>query len=147
MSIKEFALSRLQLFFFLVTMILAAEYFIGEAAAPEQVLHNKDLLAPLAAAGLCIIPTFVTYFKTEPTVKQYISRLVIQLALIEIIMLTAVNPDTAMRSGRVEFYIMVGVSIFVIYVLAVAIMYFRNYRQAKALNSELERFRQKQGEN
>ncbi|MBQ3970185.1 MAG: hypothetical protein II685_06865 [Clostridia bacterium] len=146
MTLKEFVLSRFQLFFFLVTMILLTEYFIGVVSAPDQVLHNKDLLGPVAAAGLCIIPTCVTYFKNEPTFKQYIFRLIIQMLLIEGIMLTAVNPNTVSDENKTSFYITVGVSTFVIYVLALLIMYYKNYLQSKALTSELKRFQKKECE-
>ncbi|MBQ1546608.1 MAG: hypothetical protein IIZ59_03655 [Clostridia bacterium] len=144
MTIKEFVLSRFQLFFFLTTMILAAEYIIGVVAAPDQVLHNKDLLAPIAAAGLCIVPTCVTYFKNEPTLKQYLVRLMIQLVLIEIVMLTAVNPEGFMEGDEVKFYVVISVTVLVIYIFAVMVMYYMNYLQAKSLTSELVKFRQRE---
>ena len=140
MTIKEFIYSRIQLFFMLTTLILAAEYIMGAAASPEQTLHNKDLLAPIAAAGLCIIPTCVTYFKTEPTLKQYLFRLVIQLILIEGVMLTAVKPDAIDGVSPAQLYPMIAVSTFFIYIIAVFAMYFRNYMQSKALTEELKEF-------
>lgn len=140
MTIKEFIISRFQLFFLLVTLILAAEYVIGCVAAPDQILHNRDLLGPLAAAGLCIIPTCVTYFKNEPTLKQYAARLVLQLILIEAVMFFAANPDFGNGVSRTQGHIMIGAATFIIYVLAVLIMYFRNYMQSKALTNELIRF-------
>lgn len=140
MTIKEFIISRFQLFFFLVTLILIAEYVIGVFAAPDQVLHNKDLLGPVAAAGLCIIPTCVTYYKKEPTLKQYFVRLIIQLVLIETVMFIAANPDMGNGMSEAQVRIMIGAATFIIYVLAVLIMYCRNYRQSKALTSELKKF-------
>ena len=145
MTIKEFIISRFQLFCFLVTLILTAEYIIGAVAAPDQLLHNKDLLGPIAAAGLCIIPTCVTYFKKEPTLRQYVVRLVIQLILIEIIMLIAVNPDIGNTMSRVQIRLMIGAVTFVIYILAVMIMYFRNYMQSKDLTTDLLRFQKSEG--
>ncbi len=146
MTIKEFVISRFQLFCFLVTMILTTEYFIGVFAMPDQVLHNRDLLGPIAAAGLCIIPTCVTYFKKEPTINQYIARLIIQLILIECIMLTAITPQQDLEIGKTGLYIAIGVSTFIIYVFAVLIMYYRNYLQSKSLTNKLKRFQEAVGE-
>ena len=146
MTIKEFILSRFQLFFFLVTLILFAEYVIGALSNPEQVLHNRDLLAPIAAAGLCIVPTCVTYFKKEPTVKQYITRLILQLVLIEGVMLTAANPHAVEGLSEGRLYASVAASTFVIYVLAVLIMYLKNYMQSKALTKELLLFQERESE-
>ena len=144
MNIKDFIISRFQLFCFLVTMILFAEYIISIVTVPDQTLHNEDLMGPIAAAGLCIIPTFVTYFKKEPTINQYISRLILQLILIEVIMLAAVKPDSVAGVNKTELYISIFVSTLIIYCVAVLIMYYRNYIQSKALTKDLRSFQEKE---
>ena len=82
MTFKEFIISRVQIFFCLVPLILMASVLLGSVYAPEQVFHYADLLAPIITAGFCVLPTCVTYFRKEPDVKQYLLRLAIQLALI-----------------------------------------------------------------
>ena len=138
MTVKEFIISRVQLFFYLVTLILAAEAVVGAILAPDQRLGYIDLLDPIITAGLCIIPTLVTYFKNEPTVKQYIIRLVIQLVLIEAVMLTVARPKAQPNVSELSSTIMLGLITFVIYVSAVAVMGWRNYIQSKKLTAELK---------
>ncbi len=138
MTIKEFILMRVQLFFFLVTMILAASFFVGITVAPEQELYYQDLISPIIMAGLCILPTCVTYFKKEPTIKQYVFRLVLQLGLIEGILLTVLTPPS--DTDKLVFYITIGVIIFVIYVIAVCIFWFQKYRQSQKLTQQLKNF-------
>ncbi len=65
MTLREFILKRVQLFSFLVTMILLAQIILGNAIAPEQVLHYSDFIETFVMAGLCILPTIVTYSKKE----------------------------------------------------------------------------------
>lgn len=144
MTVKEFVISRLQLFCFLVTLILTAEFCIGAAAPTDQVLHNNDLLGPLAAAALCIIPTCVTYFKTEPTPKRYLIRLVIQFLLIEGIMLTVIDPNAVEGMSTARLRAVVAAVTLVIYVLAVSVMCYRNFLQSKALTKALLSFQEKE---
>ena len=138
MTVKEFIISRIQLFFYLVTMILAAEAIVGAVLAPDQKLGYIDLFDPILTAGLCVIPTLVTYYKKEPTVKQYIARLVIQLVLIEAVMLTVARPNAETDVSEITSCITLGVITFVIYVSAVAVMGWKNYMQSKDLTAKLK---------
>lgn len=146
MSVKEFIFSRFQLFCYLVTLILIAEYLIGALSSPYQTLTNSALLGPVAAAGLCIIPTCITYFREKPTTKQYIFRLVLQLILIEGVMFKAVNPDAIDGVSAERMHVMVAVSTLVIYILVVLIMYYKNYLQSKVLTKELKSFQERECE-
>ena len=53
MTFKKFIISRVQIFFCLVPLILMASVIIGNIYAPEQVFHYADLLAPIITAGFC----------------------------------------------------------------------------------------------
>ena len=42
MTFKEFIIPKIQMFFFLVTMILMAQVILGNAIEPDRVLYYKD---------------------------------------------------------------------------------------------------------
>ena len=70
MTFKEFIISRVQIFFCLVPLILIASVLFGSVYAPEQVLHYDDLLALIRTAAWCVLPTCVTYFRKEMSVSS-----------------------------------------------------------------------------
>ena len=74
MTIKEFIISRVQIFFFLVTLILTATVVLGAIYQPDKELRYYHLLSPVILAACCVLPTCVTYFKKEPTPAQFIIR-------------------------------------------------------------------------
>ena len=90
MTIKEFIISRVQIFFFLVTLILTATVVLGAIYQPDKELRYYHLLSPVILAACCVLPTCVTYFKKEPTPAQFIIRQIIELALIEAVVMFAV---------------------------------------------------------
>ena len=137
MTPKEFILSRLQLFFFLTTLILLVSAIIGTIFVPEQELHYYQLFFPFVMAGLCVLPTCVMYFRKEPTRKQYIFRCVIAWLLIEGIMLAIITPPEN-SSNDLAFYGLIGGVVLVIYVLAILMMWLQKYRQAKMLMVQLK---------
>ena len=142
MTIKEFIISRLQLFFFLVTLILIASAVIGGVIAPEQELHYYHLFSPVIIAGLCVLPTFVTYFGKEPCLRQYVLRQVIELVLVEGVVMFLISPPSSFEGNAAGFYLMLGAVIFVIYVLAELMMWYGKYRQSNKLTSQLKKLQE-----
>ncbi len=142
MTIKEFILSRFQLFFFLVTLILVASCIVGTLVAPEEELHYYHFLGPIITAALCVLPTCVTYFRKEPTVRQYILRLVIQLVLIEGVVMTIITPPA--DSDKISFYFLLGSVTLVIYILASLMMWSRKYQQSKKFTQQLKQLQSHQ---
>ena len=141
MTIKDFIRSRLQLYFFLVTLILTADFIIGSMFDPNRQLSNIDLTGPLILAGLCIRPTFVTYFKDEPNSRQLIIRRVIQFALIEAIVQLAAAPGVSIEN-KVQFRITTALLVLVIYLLAFAVISFRSFMESKQLTKLLKEYQE-----
>lgn len=144
MTFKEFIISRVQIFFCLVPLILIASVILGNVYAPEQVLHYADLLAPIITAGLCVLPTCVTYFRKEPDVKQYLLRRTLQLILIvtEVMLLIAPPADVS----PIRFYWALGVTVCVIYALVMLMFWLQKVRQSRKLTQQLIEFQKGQTE-
>lgn len=136
MTVKEFIISRVQLFFFLVTLILIASVIMGAIYQPDKELRYYHLLSPVIIAACCVLPTCVTYFKKEPTVKQYIVRQIIELTLIELVVMFLITPPEG--TEKLLFYIVLGVVIAVIYVLAMVMMWLQKIQQSKKLTNQLK---------
>lgn len=135
MTVKEFILSRIQLYFLLVTLIFAVSMIVGLIFTPEKELYYYQLVGPFILSALCILPTLVTYFRKEPTVKQYIIRHLIQLILIEAVVLTQTTPPE--NGNRTVFYIVIGAAVVAVYLLASLMMWLQKLRQSKALTEQL----------
>lgn len=137
MTFKEFLIIHLQLFCVLVTLIFAASLVVGLIAAPDQSLSYHQLIWPFFIAALCVVPTFITYFKNEPTLKQYIIRHIIQFVLIEAIVLLMITPPE--NANKLLFYVIIGTIVSIIYVLAKLTFWLQKYMQSKKLTEQLRR--------
>lgn len=138
MTFKEFIISRLQMFFFLVTMILLAQVVLGNVIEPDRVLYYKDFTGTFLMAGLCMLPTVVTYSKKELTFKQMFVRHTIQLVLIEGIMLTLAITGFETSPQKLLSVVLIAVITAVIYALAIFIMWYRQYLESKKLTELLK---------
>ncbi len=138
MTFKEFIMSRIQIFFFLVTMILLAQVLLGNAIEPDRVLYYKDFLGTFVMAGLCVLPTFVTYSKKELTFKQMIVRHIVQLVLIEGIMITLAIMGVESSSQKLLSVVLIAIVTAVIYALAIFIMWYRQRVESKKLTELLK---------
>ncbi len=141
MTVKEFLLKRLQLFFFLSTMILIAQAVIGTIAEPGETLHGRyiDLLSSVWIAALCILPTVVTYSRKKLTVKQMLLRHAIQLVLIEGVMFVI-----ACTNGLRDFKVLILIvaAVFVIYALSLLMIWLGQLRESKKITEQLHRLQQ-----
>ena len=145
MTVKEFLLNRLKLFFFLSVMILIAQSVIGTIAAPGQSLHIRyiDLLNPLEVAALCIVPTVVTYSRKKLSVKQVLIRRAIQLVLIEGVMMLIAFKSEAIDSGRPAVLLLIAGAVLVIYVLALTIAWLGQVAESKKMTAQLLQLQQR----
>ena len=139
MTVKEFIISRIQLFFFFLTLILAASAVIGLVISPETELHYYQLFGPMIIAALCVLPTCVTYFRKEPTIAQFILRRAIELVLIECVVLFMISPENSSIPAPL-FYIMLAAVVLIIYVIALLLMWLQKYQQSKKLTAQLKKF-------
>ena len=137
MTFKEFIMPKIQMFFFLVTMILLAQVILGNAIEPDRVLYYKDFMGTFLMAGLCMLPTVVLYSKKELSFQQMIIRHIIQLVLIEGIMLTLAIMGIEPSQQKFLSVILIAVITAVIYALAILIMWYRQHIEAKKLTKLL----------
>lgn len=142
MTFKEFIISRVRLFFFLTTMILAATAVLGGFLAPEQQLMYYNLYSPIIIAALCVLPTCVTYFKKEPTVRQYIIRDLLELALIEAVVLFLISPPKQYSGNKVVFYIILGTAVMFIYLIAMLMMWLQKKLESEKLTEQLRQLQE-----
>lgn len=141
MTFKEFIINRIQVFFFLVTMILLAQVVLGNIIEPDRVLYYKDFIGTFVMAGLCMLPTVVTYSKKELNLKQMIVRHIIQLVLIEGIMLTLAIIGIAPSPQKPLSVVLIVTATAIIYALAIFLMWYRQYLESKKLTELLKNIR------
>ena len=138
MTLKEFILVRIRLFFFLTTMILAASSILGGIIAPDQEIKYYHLFSPIIISACCVLPTFATFYTKEPTPKQFIIRQLIEIVLIEAVVMFLVSvPKGADALG---FRIILGAVVIVIYLLAMVMMWLEKKMQANKLTEQLKQF-------
>ena len=137
MTFKEFILKRVQLFFVLVTFILIASGVVGMIFAPEREIRYVDLFDPIILAGLCVLPTLVTFYKKQPTNAQYAGILALRLVLIEGIVITVLTPPS--DQSAMSFYLTIGFITFIIYVISFLIFCLRTYFQSVKLTNQLKK--------
>ena len=140
MTFREFVISRIQLFFLLVTLILTATVILGGIFDPERELHYYHLLSPMIIAACCVLPTCVTYFKKEPDLRQYIIRQIIELVLIEAVVMFLISPPDGFE--KTVFYFTLSAAVAVIYVLADLLMWLQKNQQSKKLTEQLKELQQ-----
>ena len=136
MTIKEFIISRIQLFILLVTLIFAVSMVIGLIFTPEAELHYYQLIGPFFLAALCVLSTFITYSRKEPTVRQVVLRNIIRLILIEGIVLTQIQPPE--QENQVLFRILLAAAVLIVYLLASLMMWLRRVRQSGMMTEQLK---------
>ncbi len=136
MTIKEFLISRIQLYFLLVTLIFAVSMIIGMIFTPGQELYYYQLIGPFFLAALCVLPTFITYSRKEPTVRQVVLRNIIRLILIEGIVLTQIQPPE--QENQVLFRILLAAAVLIVYLLASLMMWLRRVRQSRMMTEQLK---------
>lgn len=140
LTIEEFIIKRFQVFFLLVTLILTAQFIIGNVLAPEQVLHYSDLLSPVIMAALCMIPTFVTYSKKELSVPQMFFRMVIQLIMIETIILTLAALSSEVGPYNFPVLAILAGTVFIIYVIIMLVLWVQQYFESQKMTEQLKKF-------
>ena len=142
MTFKDFIISRAQVFFFLVSMILLAQVSLGMMIEPQQALYYKDFIGTFAMAGACMLPTVVTYSKKELSLKQMLFRHAIQFVLIEAIMLTFAIVGIENSPEKWVSVLAISVVTAIIYFLAIFVMWYKQYRESKILTELLKNFQQ-----
>ena len=74
MSLPQFLIKKLSLFFMLSTLITVAVSLIGSHFDSEAGLSYHALLSPLFYAACCVLPSFVTYSGRELKPREWVLR-------------------------------------------------------------------------
>lgn len=144
MNIKEFIVSRFQMFFFLVTMILFAQMVLGNAIEPQRVFHYKDFVGTFFMAFLCVLPTIAVYSKKEPDLKGTIIREAIQFVLIEAIMMILAITKIESSPHKPVSIAAIAVAVAVIFVIALLIEWYKQRSESKKMTELLKEIQNNQ---
>lgn len=130
-------MSMLTTYFTLVTLITAAMLVLGLWQEPQAVFGYEAYAAPLLY-GLCgMLPMGSMYSRRELTIKEVVIRKGIQLLLIEVLVLCAAFGGTEITEERMHAMGIIGISIFVIFMLAHVIGWLQDCATAKQMTKEL----------
>lgn len=145
MTVKEFIISRIKLFFFLTVMILVAQSVVGTIASPGETLHIRylQLLDPIELAALCTLPTIVSFSRKKLSVKQVLLRHAVQLLLIEGVMMYVAFTSSIIDSSRPAVLLLIAGATLVIYVLAVVIMWLDQLSASRKMTEQLHQLQEK----
>lgn len=139
---KEFMMKMISTYFTLVTMITVAMLILGLYFAPDESFGYIAFASPLLYGACGLLPSVVMYSKRELTVKELLIRKIIQFVLIEIIILAVAFQGKAIDKEQKEVVISMGISVFIIFVLAHAISWFQDYMSARRMTEDLIKFQE-----
>lgn len=140
MSIKQFLLRKLMLFFTLSTLISVAMFFLGTALEPDVRFGYSGLLTPLFFAGCCVIPSLVTWSKRELTPRQWLLRELLQFLLTEGVILALAFAFPGIDTSRPAVVLGIAGSVLVIYLLVFLLSWAANSAEARRTDRELQAF-------
>lgn len=140
---KEFVIDLIRTFFTVVTLINVAMLVMGLWFAPDMKFGYEAFAAPLIYGVVGTLPNIVMYSKRELSVRELFVRKVLEFILIEVLVLGVAfyGADTFWQQPKI--IISVGISIFLIYVVASIIDWAQNYVAAKRMTDELMKFQER----
>ena len=145
MSIKQFIVRKLGLFFMLSTLITVAIYLLGSHFDGEARFGYDGFLSPLLYAGCCVLPSLVTWSKRELKPRELILRELIQFLLTEAVVLFLAVRSRTIDTSRPAVVLGIAGSVLVIYLLVFLFSWLVNSAQAKQVNQELQAFQRLHG--
>ena len=147
MSLKQFLIRKLGLFFMLTTLITFAMYVLGSRLDSDARFGYDGFLSPLIYAGCCVIPSLVTYSKRELKPREWIAREALQFVLTEAVVLGLAFRSHTIDTTRWAVVLGIAGSVLAIYLLVFLFSWLVNSVQAKQVNDELQQFQQLHGGN
>ena len=142
MDLKQFFLQKLSLFFMLTTLITVAICVLGLSLDADARFGYDELLTPVRLAALCVVPTFVTFSRSELSPKKMKMRMTLELLLIEAVVLGIAFNSPAIDTSQVAVVFAIAGSVLVIYVLTRLLTWLHDSAEARRMNAELARFQQ-----
>jgi hypothetical protein len=137
MSFGEFLRKQLMLYFIIVTIVTLVIAILGMIYEPDQQFGYESYFSPLIFGLIGVLPSFVTYSKTELTLKQSIIREIFQLLLIEILILSFCYIMGILKREMIESMIF---SILLVFVTVNIINWIISNKKAKKLTIELKAY-------
>ena len=145
MSLKQFLIQKLGLFFMLTTLITFAIYFLGSQLDSDARFGYDIFLSPLIYAGCCVIPSLVTWSKRELKARELAVREALQFLLTEAVVLALAYRSSYIDTSRTSVVLAIAGSVLVIYVLVVLFSWLVNSVQARKINDDLQTFQRLHG--
>ncbi|MBQ5544855.1 MAG: hypothetical protein IIU00_04180 [Clostridia bacterium] len=146
MSFKEFLISRVKLFFFLLPLTVTAFIVITLFFAPKMKLTYDILIPPLQLCIVGVLLSFVMYFRKQPTFRQYLLRLFLQLVLIQALFMWWLSPAEDTAIPAVSHHLIINGTIFVIYALGVLMVWLQRNRQSRQMTEQLKKLQRQQAQ-
>ena len=140
MSLKEFLVKKLTLFFALTTLITVAVYLLGSVFDADARFGYSAFLSPLFYAGCCVLPSLVTWSKRELKPRALILRKLLQLLLTEAVMLSLAFRSPVIDTSRPSVVLGIAGSVLVIFLLVFLFSWLANSSDARRTNAELQAF-------
>lgn len=140
MSLKQFLLRKLMLFFTLTTLITVAMVVLGCAFDPDARFGYESMLSPLFFAGCCVLPSLVTFSRRELRPREWILRELLQFLLTEAVILGPAFALPAIDTSRPAVVLGLAGSVLVIYLLVFLLSWLANSSEARKTEQELQEF-------
>ena len=145
MSVKEFLVKKLGLFFMLTTLITVAMVILGTRLDSAARFGYEGFLSPLIYAGCCVLPSLVTYSRRELKPRALIAREALQFVLTEAVVLALAFRSRAIDTSRPAVVLSLAGSVLVIYLLVFLFSWLVNSVQARQVNGQLQAFQRRRG--
>ncbi len=137
MEFKRFLVDKLSLFFMLSTLITIAVSLIGSLFDSTAVLDYGSLLTPVKYAGLCLLPTLVTWSGHELSLRELLVRKALMLVLLEGVIMCIAWTSPVIDTGNLQVVLTLGASVLVIFLLVNLFLWLRDSAEARKMNEDL----------
>ena len=140
MTLRQFLIRKLMLFFTLSTLITVAIYLLGVTLDPDARFGYESFLSPLLYAGCCVLPSLVTWSKRELKPRELLVRELAQFLLTEAVVLALAFRSRIIDTSRPAVVLSLAGSVLVIYLLVFLLSWLTNSAQARQVNRDLQAF-------
>ena len=140
MTLRQFLIRKLMLFFTLSTLITVAIYLLGVTLDPDARFGYESFLSPLLYAGCCVLPSLVTWSKRELKARELLVRELAQFLLTEAVVLALAFRSRIIDTSRPAVVLSLAGSVLVIYLLVFLLSWLTNSAQARQVNRDLQTF-------
>lgn len=138
MSLKQFLVKELSLFFMLTTLITVAVYVLGSHFDGDARFGYDAMLTPLFYAGCCVLPSLVTWSKRELKPRGWILRVALQFVLTEAVILALAFQSSVIDTTRLSVVLGIAGSVLAVFLLTFLFSWLTNSAQAKRINEDLQ---------